>query len=377
MTEAPSEVRVAAVQHPPVFQDKEATVERACDLIREAGDNGADIIAFSEGYISGYPAYYTGGFDSMTEEWIEYNTRFQDNSVRIPSDDTDRIGEAAADADAYVVMGCNELDDRRGGSTVYNSQFIVDPDGDLVLSRRKLMPTYTERTYHGFGDGSDIDVVDTGFGQLGALICWEHHMPLVRAAVIEKGEHFHVAAWPGNWCYGGEKLVEKETGARCDLTPAVREHAFEAGCFNISVNAIVDEADVPDDLSHLVDELDLDWACGGSSIVGPFGDYVTEPVFDDKTILYADCDMQMRKAAKTVFDPVGHYSRYDVATLDLNERSPRPDAPVAGRTPVQDVGHDRLVEVADEFDVALDELEAIVERLQSQTAAPEAPATDD
>ena len=379
MTDVPDSVRVAAVQHPPVFLDKEATVDRACDLIREAGENGAEIIAFSEGYISGYPSYYTGGFESNTEEWIEYNTRFQENSIRIPSDDTDKIGAAAADADAYVVMGCNELDDRRGGSTVYNSQFIMNPDGELVLSRRKLMPTYTERTYHGFGDGSDIGVVDTDLGHLGALICWEHHMPLIRAGMIEKGEHFHVAAWPGNWQYGGETLTEKETGPGCDLTPAIREHSFEAGCFTISVNAILTEEDIPDDLQHFVDEdrLHTEIACGGSAIVGPFGNFVEEPVFDEKTIIYHDCDMQMRRAAKTVFDPVGHYSRYDVAQLDLTEESPRPDAMGTSVQPVAEPGHDRLLEIAEQFDVAVDELQEIVAQLQQPTEPRGAPATDD
>lgn len=348
---APPDIRVGAVQHPPVYQDRDATVDRAVKLIREAGENGADVIAFPEGFVSGYPAYFSGPMHPTSGERAAFHTRVQDNALRIPSAATDRLGEAAADADAYVVMGCNELDDRRGGRSLYNSQVLFDPRGDIVLARRKLMPTLSERVFHGWGDGADLDVVETPFGKLGALICWEHHMPLVRAAMIERGEHVHVAGWPGNYAYDGDP----GSGDACDFIPAVREYAFAAGTFVISANAILGADDLPADLGDVVETASM--ARGGSSIVGPTGQFLVEPVYDEHTILYADCDMATRHAAKSAFDPVGHYARDDVTSLSVRRPSRKP-------APAPTPESDRLESLAAEFDIDVETVQGLAAALQ-------------
>ncbi len=51
-------VRVAAINSCPVFLDREATVEKACELILEAGRGGAKVIVFPESYIPGHPIWY-------------------------------------------------------------------------------------------------------------------------------------------------------------------------------------------------------------------------------------------------------------------------------------------------------------------------------
>jgi len=149
-------VKVAAVQAAPVFMDKEKTIEKACGLIREAGSNGAELIVFSEAFIPAYPAYYTGGTESPLDEWAGYNIALQDNAVVIPSEDTGILGRAAKEAGAYVVMGCNELDDRPGSRTLYNTLLYIGKQGEVLGRHRKLMPTYGERTYWGWGDASDL-----------------------------------------------------------------------------------------------------------------------------------------------------------------------------------------------------------------------------
>ena len=183
-------VKVAVIQASPVFMDKERTIEKACRLIRQAGSNGAELVTFSESYIPGYPAYYTAGYETPPHEWTDFMIGLQDNSVSIPSEDTVILGEAAKDAGAYVVIGCNELDDRPGSRTVYNTLLFIDRNGGVMGRHRKLMPTYTERIYWGQGDASDIVVFDTEIGRIGGLICWENHMTLVRAAMIHRGEEF-------------------------------------------------------------------------------------------------------------------------------------------------------------------------------------------
>ena len=171
-------VKVAVVQAVPVFMDKERTMAKACDLIREAGRNGAELIVFPETFIPGYPAIYTGGWESNPSEWGPYMIALQDNSLLVNSRDTEILGEAAREANAYTVMGCNELDDRQGSRTVYNTLVFIGRDGKVMGRHRKLMPTYTERTYWGWGNASDLKVFDTDIGRIGGLICGENLMVL-------------------------------------------------------------------------------------------------------------------------------------------------------------------------------------------------------
>lgn len=356
-------VKVAAVQYPPVFLDKDATIDRARDLVHEASENGAEVVAFSECYISGYPAYYTSGMESETGELIQYISRVQENSVRIPSQDTERVCEAAKEAEVYVLMGCNELDDSRGKYTLYNSQFLANPEGELVYSRRKLMPTHTERTYHGLGDGSDLKVTETEFGNLGSLICWEHHMSLLRAAMIKKGEHIHVGTWPGSYCVA-EKLATKDiSGNRCDIYPAAREYSFEAGAFTVSVNAILNEKDVPEEIKYLLDSehMDIDWACGGSCIINPLGEIVEGPEFEKETILYHNCNLELRKVAKLLFDHEGHYSRDDVFNLEVRERPLEEKAKIPKTDEITEA---QLEQISEETGVELEKVKEIIENFR-------------
>jgi len=163
-------VKVAVVQASPVFMDKERTIEKACKLIGEAGGNGAELVVFPEAFIPGYPAIYTGGWESKPSEWAPYMVALQDNSVLINSVDTEVLGEAAREAGTYTVIGCNELDDRLGSRTVYNTLIFIGRDGKVMGRHRKLMPTYTERTYWGWGDATDLKVFDTDIGRIGGLI---------------------------------------------------------------------------------------------------------------------------------------------------------------------------------------------------------------
>ncbi|MCP8317225.1 MAG: carbon-nitrogen hydrolase family protein [archaeon] len=318
------QVRVAAIQIAPVFMDKERTIKKAIQYINEAASNDAELIVFPEAFIPGYPAYYTGGFESSLKEWANYNITLQENSVVIPSEDTEILAKAAREAGAYVVIGCNELSEKPGNRTVYNTLLFLGSDGSILGKHRKLMPTYTERTYWGWGDISDLRVFDTNIGRLGGLICWENHMILIKAAMIELGEEIHIAVWPGSWSIiSGPSLVEPDTagfGGTCDLQPAIREHAFEAGAFVVSVSGLLRSEDIPNEHAYIRDNphVNYKWAVGGSAVVSPFGNYLAEPVFNQEKIVYANLDPSLIKAAKVVFDANGHYARPDVAQLMLS-----------------------------------------------------------
>jgi len=369
-------VKVAVIQASPVFMDKEKTIEKACSLIKEAGSNGAELVTFSESYIPGYPAYYTAGYETPPHEWTDFMIGLQDNSVHIPSEDTDILGEAAKEAGVYVVIGCNEIDDRPGSRTVYNTLLFIDKYGKVMGRHRKLMPTYTERIYWGQGDASDIKVFDTEIGRIGGLICWENHMTLVRAAMIHRGEDFHIAVWPGNWKRGEDKLLTADTseGAiNCNIQALIKVHAFEAGAFVLSGCGYLDRDDFPEKWHGIRDgdHMNYDWAKGGSSIVSPGGRYLAEPNFEKDAILYADCHANQIKSVKAVFDSLGHYSRWDVAQLAVRSEGLEPEF-VLSETgiPQLEIEDSELKRISDEYEISLDNLKSIIQDLTQSRKLP-------
>lgn len=362
-------VKAAVIQASPVFMDKGKTIEKACALIRDAGRNHAELIAFSEAFIPGYPAYYTVGYETPPHEWTDYMIALQENSVVIPGEDTRILGEAAKDAGAYVVIGCNELDDRPGSQTVYNTLLFIDKNGEVMGRHRKTMPTYTERLYWGMGGAGDIRVFDTDIGRIGGLICWENHMPLIRAAMIHRGEDFHIAVWPGNWKRGENHLLDADTspgGALCNLQSLIKVHAFEAGAFVLSGCGYLDSDDFPEKWHYIRDgdHINYDWARGGSSIVNPAGRYLAEPNFEKDAILYAECHANQIKAVKAVFDSLGHYSRWDIAQLALRDTSWEPEITInkaAGYGP--DLPAHELRRISEEYEISVENLESILEEI--------------
>ncbi|MGH7908727.1 MAG: carbon-nitrogen hydrolase family protein [Thermodesulfobacteriota bacterium] len=363
-------VKVAVVQASPVFMDKQKTIEKACDLIKDAGKNGAELIAFSEAFIPGYPAYYTVGYETNPHEWTDYMIALQDNSVVIPSKDTEILGQAAKEAGSYVVIGCNELDNRPGSCTVYNSLLFIGKDGNFMGRHRKLMPTYTERLYWGQGDASDIKVFDTDIGRIGGLICWENHMTLVRAAMIHRGEEFHIAVWPGNWKRGEAKLLDADTspgGALCNLQSLIRVHAFEAGAFVLSGCGFLTPEDFPKRWHYIrdSDHTNYSWASGGSAIVNPAGRFLVEPNFEKDAILYAECYANQIKAVKAIFDSLGHYSRWDVARLSVRREAWVPEVLFNEPSTSEDeLPPSELRRISEEFEISVDKLESLLDEIR-------------
>ena len=364
-------VKVAVAQIAPVFMDKERTIEKACRYIKEAGDNGAELIVFPEAFIPGYPAFYTLGYESNPHDWTDYMIALQDNSILIPGDDTRIIGEAAREAGAYVVMGCNELSDTPGSQTVYNSLVFIDKFGEVMGRHRKLMPTYTERVYWGMGDGTDLNVYETEIGRIGGLICWENHMTLVRAHMLNQGEEFHIAVWPGNWQRGKDQLLDADTspgGNNCLIQSVARVHAFEAGSFVLSACGYLTEEDFPEKWDHIKnsDHMNYDWSSGGSAIINPAGRQLFEPHFEKDAVLYSECYANQIKAVKAIFDSLGHYSRKDVLRIQ--------DLTAKGNGEINKELHDEIEKkidsrdvkrISDKYEIEIDKLNDMLEELKA------------
>ncbi len=296
-------VTVAAVQATPVFLDREATVEKVCGLIKEAGSSGAGLVVLPETFIPTYPDWIWRT-TSWGEPFDSLFARLRDQSVDVPGPVTEAIGKAARQAKTFVSVGVNERVENRG--TLYNTQLEFAPDGTLVGRHRKLMPTGPERLVWGMGDGSDLHVVQTPFGNVGGLICWENFMPLARMAMYAKGVDIWTAA---TWDNGDNWVA------------TLRHIAREGRVYVIGVTTLLRGSDIPDDTPGR--ELwggAEDWANDGySAIVDPDGQLLAGPLVKEEGILYAEVDADHARAERYKFDPVGHYSRPDVFRLTIDE----------------------------------------------------------
>jgi nitrilase len=354
-------VKVAIVQAAPVFLNREATIDKACAKIEEAAREGAQIIVFSEAWISGYP-YWGEGWESRVGDWMSVRSQFYDSTLVIDSEDTARLCAAADRANAVVVIGCNEMDPRPAVHTIYNTLLFIDNHGQVLGRRRKLMPTFVERAVWGCGDGSDLGVFDTDYGRIGGLICGENLMTLARAHLIAQGEDFHVAVFPGAFAlHTGPKLEEFDAAADSFWGySSCRAHAFEAGAFVLGSCGYITSDDIPADFA-LRDSLNIDYAQGGSAVYAPIGIPLAPPTPGD-TIVYAVCPAQFVKIAKAVVDTMGHYARPDLFTLAFHADAHQGAMTTAalGQRRLEALAPGELTRIADRHEVAPAQIENAV-----------------
>lgn len=291
------------MQVAPVFFDKQATPQKVVHQIEEAGRNGAQLIVFPESLVPCYPYGLTFGSRSEAEraDW----KRYYDQAVVVRQDLQD-VAAAAKAAGAYVSLGITERDETT--YSLYCSNVILAPDGTLAAHHRKIKPTGAERYI--WADSHDpstyFPMVQTSWGPMGSLICWENYMPLARTALYQKGVSLYLAP---------------NTNDNPEWQDTVKHIAIEGRCYVFNVDQYFTKDMYPADLveSGAVAKLN-DTACrGGSCIIDPCGHYVTEPVWDREAIIYADLDMDQVVLRHMEFDAAGHYTRPDILELIVHE----------------------------------------------------------
>jgi predicted amidohydrolase len=307
-----SAISIAIVQHKPAFLDLETSLQRIEQFATEAAANGAELVAFGETWLCGYPSWLDyapemGLWDH--EPTKQVFQRMHESGVEVPGPVTRRLGALARQKRVLIGIGVNEVV-RKGAhhGTIFNAFLLFDQSGELVVHHRKLIPTYTEKLLYGTGDGHGLRAAHTPFGNIGGLICWEHWMPLTRQAMHLAGEHIHLALWP--------KVHEMHQVAS-------RHYAFEGRCFVIAIGQILQVKDMPnelrmpDELAHQPEYFLLN---GGSCVVAPSGQYLLEPQFDREAILYVDIpDLMQTYRERMTLDVTGHYNRNDVFSFDVNK----------------------------------------------------------
>ena len=297
-------VTVAIAQSAPVYLDKRASLAKALDLIQRAAKHGAQLVAFGETWLAGYPAWLDvcpGAALWQNPPAKEVFARLRNNSITVPGEEVNLLSEAARALKIAIVIGVNErVDSGPGNGTLYNSLLTISDDGQLKNHHRKLVPTYTERLVWGSGDGRGLEAVPTSVGRVGGLICWEHWMPLARMAMHNSGEHIHVAVWPTV-----HELHQL----------ASRHYAFEGRCFVLAVGLMMPTEDLPRELhdNATFPAGNRPWIeRGGSAIIGPNAQYVLDPVFDREELLVSDLDLAQIDRELMTFDASGHYARPDL-----------------------------------------------------------------
>jgi nitrilase len=312
-------VKVAVAQPAGAPFEPEAAIGRIAELAREAAGQGAELVVFPEAFVGGYPwgLRFGTAVGGRSEAGRRMFARYWRAAIDVPGPEVARLGEIALEHRVHLCVGVIERDSTFSGGTLYCTLLYIGPDGALLGKHRKLKPTGAERLIWGEGDGSTLTTVDTPFGTLGGLICWENYMPLARMAMYGKGVEIYVAP---------------TADARERWLSTLQHIALEGRCFVLGCNQYVTRAMFPADLEGLDQELGdrPDPLCrGGSVIYGPQGDLVAGPLWDQEGLLVAELDLEAIARGKFDFDVTGHYARPDVFTLLVDET---PKVSISGRS---------------------------------------------
>ncbi|MDX2059402.1 MAG: nitrilase-related carbon-nitrogen hydrolase [Gemmatimonadales bacterium] len=297
-----SVVRAAVVQDASVAFDPVATLDRVAARMAEAARARADLVVFPEAFIGCYPKGIDFGarVGMRSDPGREEFERYWRGAIEVPGPVTERLGELAGEFGTYLVIGTIERD----GGTLYCTVLYFSSEGALLGRHRKVMPTAMERIIWGFGDGSTLQVLDTPLGKLGAVICWENYMPLLRTAMYAQGVELYCAP----------TVDDREL-----WTSSMRHIAREGRCFVLSACQFARRKDYPADYHPIQgDDPETVLIRGGSSIIDPMGTVLAGPSYGEAGVLVADLDLGLIPRGKYDFDPVGHYARPDLFSLRVN-----------------------------------------------------------
>jgi nitrilase len=291
-------LKAAAVQAAPIVLDKEQTLDKVDSLVDEALGQGAQLVVFPEAFLCCYPTSQLfgpvfGGFSDPAA--APAFRRFAAAAIDVPGPETDRLGHAAKRAGVWLCIGVNE---RTRTGTLHCTLLLFAPSGKLMQARRKLVPTHDERMVWGPGDPISPQAVETEWGRIGQLVCWENYMPLARFALYESGEQIHLAP----------------TADASEGWQATIQHiALEGRVFVVASCQYLTRSDYPDDfeLSTQLEQLPETLCRGGSAIIAPDGRYLVGPLHDETGVLMADLDLGEVASGKQLLDVAGHYHRPD------------------------------------------------------------------
>lgn len=336
--------RVAACHVAPRFLSAQKTTDKTISIVHQAAKNGANVVVFPESYISAFPLW--SALRPPTENHILFK-RIVQESVYADSPEVQALRDVARETKTVISMGISE---KAHASTacLYNSNVLINVDGEVVVHHRKLMPTFFEKLTWSPGDGHGLRVVNTPYGRIGGLICGENTNPLARYSLMAQKENIHISSWPSIWPTRiPERILESASnqthqGPRnYDNVLANRlraaAHCFEAKSFGVMCSSFLDQEAIGAIIEgsgspEIVKRALLDSPRGVSMFLDPTGAPLPAFTVDEKTsaqqpieflqneenIIYADMDLDNCIEGKQYHDVVGGYQRLDVFQLQVN-----------------------------------------------------------
>ena len=345
-------IRAAAVQLSPDLESAEGTLAKVLDTIDKAAAKGVELIVFPETFVPYYP-YFSFVYPPVASG--PEHLRLYEEAVVVPGPITNAIAERARAREMVVVLGVNERDN----GSLYNTQLIFDADGELLLKRRKLTPTFHERMIWGQGDAAGLKVAETRVGRVGALACWEHYNPLARYALMTQHEEIHCSQFPGS-------LVGPIFADQIEAT--IRHHALEAGCFVVNSTGWLTDAQVQSITPDPKLQRGLRGGCN-TAIVSPEGVHLATPLLEGEGLVIADLDMRLITKRKRMMDSVGHYARPELLSLAINDHASSYSRPMFAEQPAPQSGANSDATTLSATGEVSDEGEINAANRQSVTAA--------
>ncbi len=299
-------MKIAAVQARPVWMNRAATIDKVVASINEAATHGANLVAFPETLVPGYP--WWAAFDNVSglAPWTRARQAiYLDQAVHIAAGHLDAVVQAANQTGCLVMLGVAELSESQ--SSVYCSLVTIHPDDGIVGVHRKLKPTTAERVCWAEGDGNGLRVHQHGDWRIGGLNCFENWLPLPRFALYSQAEQIHIATWPG-----GTSLTN-------DISRFI---AREGGVYVVSVGGLFAPDDIPADYpgrdQFAAAHIDGPIGDGGTLIVAPTGQIIAQAEKHTEQIIYAEADATTIHQARYAVDVSGHYHRPDIFRLEVD-----------------------------------------------------------
>ncbi|HZB84681.1 MAG TPA: carbon-nitrogen hydrolase family protein [Rubrobacteraceae bacterium] len=311
----------AAVQAAPVFLDRDATIEKTEQLVKQAANRGADFVVFSESFIPAFPVW---NLIHPPIDQHDFTRRLFDNAMTMPSPQFDKLAQIARSNGVFLSVGITEKGNVSMGA-MWNTNLLFDRQGRLLNRHRKLVPTWAEKLTWANGDASQLSVVDTEIGRLGTLICGENTNTLARFALLAQGEQVHVSTYPPVWPF-----QRPDTEDAYDLTEAVRlraaAHSFEGKIFNIVSSGLLDEDAINQLAQGDADKESIlrSQPSPVSLFVGPTGNVIGEPLIGAEGIVEAEIDVGKSIIPKQAHDIIGYYNRFDIFQLKMDKRPQLP-----------------------------------------------------
>lgn len=306
------QVTAGILQYGPVHGQLDSSMEKLGGMLKDAADKGVELAVVGESWLSGYPAWLD--VCPQIARWNHSPTKkvfaaLYRNSVTINGPEVTQIRKWAKQYGLVLGMGINErVENGLASGSLFNTLLIIDADGRLLNHHRKLVPTYTERLVHAHGDAHGLQAVDTAVGKVGGLICWEHWMPISRHAMHTSGEEIHLALWP--------TVHEMHQIAS-------RQYAFEGRCFVLAAGQLMQAHELPPSLEvgeELVNTPEAYVMRGGSTIIGPDGMYMKDPIYEEATLLVSKLDLDVLAEERMNLDTTGHYFRPELFQVNIDRR---------------------------------------------------------